>query len=145
MVQVKCFWLRHYWNHPCFTDSKSSTDWHPELEGKWFAEYSSRGCHIGRPSNSRLARQRVRTHTWPHCAKLLLLISFFFVCRLDRINDNIVRLPCLAVLNASYNNLNYISANFFLTSLRVLNIGFNKLEKLEAAIGSVPPPPPICP
>ena len=66
--------------------------------------------------------------------------NLFFVCRLDRINDNIVRLPCLAVLNASYNNLNYIRVNFFLTSLRVLNIGFNKLEKLEAAIGSVPPP-----
>jgi hypothetical protein len=57
------------------------------------------------------------------------------ICRLDRINDNIVRLPNLAVLNVSYNDLNYISANFFLTSLRVLNIGFNKLEKLEAAIG----------
>ena len=57
------------------------------------------------------------------------------MCRLDRINDNIVRLPCLAVLNVSYNNVNYISANFFLTNLRVLNIGFNKLEKLEAAIG----------
>ena len=61
--------------------------------------------------------------------------SELFFCRLDRINDNIVRLPCLAVLNASYNDLTYISPNFFLTSLRVLNIGFNKLEKLEAAIG----------
>ena len=62
-------------------------------------------------------------------------LIYLMMFRLDRLNEHVVRLPELAVLNASYNSLNFISDKFFLTALRVLNIGFNKLEKLEPAIG----------